>query len=339
MLAQTFRYADGVLPNIAAIAYAIGAYTGGIALLVFAPLPGQVIGTLLVAHALIMSSYLFHEFAHHSIFKSAAANTRWGVLMTWINGSCYASFADLRRKHVRHHVDRADVITFDFKGFLRRSPGWFRNLVLALEWAYVPAVELIMHAYVMALPFIAEEKKHRRARVIAIITIRAAAFALLGWVSPIGLLGYAIAYMIMLHVLRFADAYQHTYDAFAILQGGDIPADKVRDHTYEQRNTYSNLVSVTHPLLNLLLLNFSYHNAHHERPIEPWYRLPRLHAELFPGDYVQVLPMTTLLAAHHRYRVKRVLSEDYGDVPERPSGHLDPSGFYGAVGVSFLTAV
>ena len=339
MLAQTFRYADGVLPNIAAIAYAIGAYTGGIALLVFVPLPGQVIGTLLVAHALIMSSYLFHEFAHHSIFKSAAANTRWGVLMTWINGSCYASFADLRRKHVRHHVDRADVITFDFKGFLRRSPGWFRNLVLALEWAYVPAVELIMHAYVMALPFIAEEKKHRRARVIAIITIRAAAFALLGWVSPIGLLGYAIAYMIMLHVLRFADAYQHTYDAFAILQGGDIPADKVRDHTYEQRNTYSNLVSVTHPLLNLLLLNFSYHNAHHERPIEPWYRLPRLHAELFPGDYVQVLPMTTLLAAHHRYRVKRVLSEDYGDVPERPSGHLDPSGFYGAVGVSFLTAV
>lgn len=339
MLAQIFRYADSVLPNIAAIAYAIGAYIGGIALLVFAPLPGQVIGTLLVAHALIMSSYLFHEFAHHAIFKSAAANTRWGVLMTWINGSCYAGFADLRRKHVRHHVDRADVITFDFKGFLRRSPGWFRNLVLALEWAYVPAVELIMHAYVMALPFIAEEKKHRRARVIAIITIRAAAFTLLGWVSLIGLLGYAIAYMIMLHVLRFADAYQHTYDAFAILQGGDIPADKVRDHTYEQRNTYSNLISVAHPLLNLLLLNFSYHNAHHERPIEPWYRLPRLHAELFPGDYAQVLPMTTLLAAHHRYRVKRVLSGDYGNVTETPSGQLDPSGFYGAVGVSFLTAV
>lgn len=339
MLAQIFRYADSVLPNIAAIAYAIGTYIGGIALLVFAPLPGQVIGALLVAHALIMSSYLFHEFAHHAIFKSAAANTRWGVLMTWINGSCYAGFADLRRKHVRHHVDRADVITFDFKGFLRRSPGWFRNLVLALEWAYVPAVELIMHAYVMALPFIAEEKKHRRARVIAIITIRAAAFTLLGWVSPIGLLGYAIAYMIMLHVLRFVDAYQHTYDAFAILQGGDIPADKVRDHTYEQRNTYSNLISVAHPLLNLLLLNFSYHNAHHERPIEPWYRLPRLHAELFPGDYVQVLPMTTLLAAHHRYRVKRVLSGDYGNVTETPSGQLDPSGFYGAVGVSFLTAV
>jgi fatty acid desaturase len=339
MLSEVFRRADGVLPNTAVISYTLAAYAGGIALLLLSPWIGQVFGTLLVAHALILSSYLFHEFAHYSIFKSAAANTRWGELMTWINGSCYASFADLRRKHVRHHVDRADVITFDFKAFLRRSPGWFRRGVLALEWAYVPAVELIMHAYVIALPFIAEEKKDRRVRVAGILLLRTTAFAALGWASPGSLLGYAIAYLIMLHVLRFADAYQHTYDAFAILEGGEIPDDKQRDRVYEQRNTYSNLVSVAHPLLNLLLLNFSYHNAHHERPIEPWYHLPKLHAELFPADYAQVLPMRTLLAAYHRYRVKRVLSEDYGEVPETPKGSLDPSGFYGAVGVSFLTAV
>ena len=45
-------------------------------------------------------------------------------------------------------------------------------------------------------------------------------------------------------------------------------------------------------VLNLLLLNFSYHNAHHERPIEPWYRLPALHARLYPGEHHQTLPMT-----------------------------------------------
>ncbi|BCB25307.1 hypothetical protein SKTS_01930 [Sulfurimicrobium lacus] len=339
MLVRLFRHADGVLPNSAAIAYTLAGYLGGIALLGFAALPGKIVGTLLLAHALILAGYLFHEFAHHAIFQSAAANTRWGTLMTWINGSCYARFADLRRKHVRHHVDRADVISFDFKHFLWRSPVWFRNLVLALEWAYIPAVELIMHAYVMALPFIASEKRPQRARVSAVIALRVTGFALLGWASPIGLLGYALAYMIMLQVLRFADAYQHTYDAFALLEGGDIPADKVRDHAYEQRNTYSNLVSEGHPLLNLLLLNFSYHNAHHERPIEPWYRLPRLHRELFPAAFVQVLPMRKLLAAYHRYRVRRILSDDYGEVPETPFGRLDASGFYGAVGVSFLTAV
>jgi len=146
--------------------------------------------------------------------------------MTWINGACYATFNDLRRKHVRHHVDRADVITFDFKAFLLKSPAWLRRLVLALEWAYIPAVELIMHGYVVILPFIVAEKKQNRARVLAIITLRVATFAALGWVSPAGLIGYAIAYLIMLHVLRFADAYQHTYDAFAILQSGNIPRTK-----------------------------------------------------------------------------------------------------------------
>lgn len=339
MLLPKFRYADGVLPNATALSYTLFAYVGGVFLLAMSAWPGQIIGTLLVAHALILSSYFFHEFAHNSIFKAAEDNARWGTLMTWINGSCYATFSDLRRKHVRHHVDKADVITFDFKAFLLKSPAWLRRLVLALEWAYIPAVELIMHGYVMILPFIAAEKKQYRARVATITTLRIAAFAALGWFSPAGLLGYAIAYLIMLHVLRFADAYQHTYDAFAILQGGNVPDDKVRDRTYEQRNTYSNLISVAHPALNLLLLNFSYHNAHHERPIEPWYRLPQLHAKLFAAEYQQVLPMSTLLAAHHRYRVKRILSENYGDVPEVSAGHLDPSAFYGAVGVSFLTAV
>lgn len=339
MLSQEFRYADGVLPNVLALSYTLSAYLGGILLLVLAPLAGQIIGTLLVAHALILASYFFHEFAHYSIFKSAEVNSRWGTLMTWINGSCYASFNDLRRKHVRHHVDRADVITFDFKAFILKSPAWFRRLVLALEWAYIPAVELIMHGYVMILPFISAEKKQNRARIVAILALRIAAFAVLGWIAPGALLGYAVAYLIMLHVLRFADAYQHTYDAFAILQGGNIPDDKLRDSVYEQRNTYSNVISVAHPALNLLILNFSYHNAHHERPIEPWHRLPQLHEKLFAAAYPQVLPMSTLIAAHHRYRVKRILSDDYGDVPALPSGQLDPSAFYGAVGVSFLTAV
>lgn len=339
MPSKKFRYDDGVWPNVLALSYTLAAYLGGILLLVLTPWFGQLIGTLLVAHALVLSSYFFHEFAHNSIFKSADDNRRWGTFMTWINGSCYAPFIDLRRKHVRHHADRADVITFDFKTFLLESPAWFRRLVLALEWAYIPAVELIMHGYVMLLPFVSVEKKQNRGRVLGIFTVRMFAFAALGWVSPVALLGYAVAYLIMLHVLRFADAYQHTYDAFAILQGGSIPDDKVRDRAYEQRNTYTNVVSLAHPVWNLLLLNFSYHNAHHERPIEPWYRLPALHKELFSDSYQQVLPMSTLLAAHHRYRVKRILSDDYGIVSETPAEQLDTSGFYGAVGVSFLTAV
>lgn len=337
-----FRTEDGLRPFVLVTLYMALAWGGGIALLAFAPLWAKAIGVLLTAHGMVVSAYMLHEFAHHSIFRSPAANTRWGVLMTWITGSCYARFEDIRHKHVRHHADRADVITFDFKGFLLRQPAWVRKLVLALEWAYIPVVEFIMHAYVMVLPFISAEKRHQRGRTLMVLGLRGAAFAALGWASPVGLAGYALAYLLMIHVLRFADAYQHTYDAFAVLQGDQkIPDDKLRDRAYEQRNTYSNVVSLDHPLLNLLLLNFSFHNAHHQRPVEPWYRLPQLHAKLYgAGDaYKQVLPMSALLAMHHRYRVRRILADDYGDVVDTADGRLDPRGFYGAVGVSFLTAI
>ena len=125
--------------------------------------------------------------------------------------------------------------------------------------------------------------------------------------------------------------------AFAVLEeDGKIPADKLRDRAYEQLNTFSNVVSLRWPSLNLLLLNFAYHNAHHEKPVAPWYRLPKLHEELYGDAYRQVVPMSELLSSFHRHRVRRVLSDDYGEFVDGPKR---AENFYGAVGVSFLTAV
>lgn len=333
---KVFRTPHGALPNILALGYTLAGYVAGVGMLTAPSWLVNAAGVLLTGHTLIYAAYFIHEFAHQAIFRSAEANNRWGVLMTWITGSCYASFSALRRKHMRHHLDRADVVTLDYKALLARAPRWVPKLVLALEWAYVPAVEFIMHGYVMVLPFLKQERAAERPRLIAVTLVRLAAFALLAWVSLKALVLYLVAYMIMLHALRFADAYQHTYDAFAVLEGGSIPDDKVRDREYEQINTYSNLVSVAHPWLNLLLLNFSYHNAHHERPIVPWHDLPKLHSELFPEEYNQVIPMSELLKGYHRDRLKRITSDDYGEVGTGP-GKADR--FLGAVGVSFLTAV
>lgn len=333
---KIFRYPGGALPNTVALSYTLLGYVCGIHLLTVDAWLANLAGVLLTGHTLVYAAYYIHEFAHQAIFRSAEANTRWGILMTWITGSCYATFDALRRKHMRHHIDRADVVTLDYKSLLERSPRWVYRLVLALEWLYVPAVEFIMHGYVMALPFLKEERKADRGRLLAILAVRTAAFAALAFVSVKAVLLYAVAYMIMIHALRFADAYQHTYDAVAVLEGGEIPNDKVRDREYEQANTYSNLVSVAHPWLNLLLLNFSYHNAHHERPIVPWHQLPELHAQLYPGDYRQVIPMIDLLRGYHRDRISRITSGDYGEVGNGP-GKADS--FLGAVGVSFLTAV
>ena len=132
--------------------------------------------------------------------------------MSWINGSCYASFADMRRKHMRHHVERADVLTFDAQAFLRAHPA-VRRVVLALEWAYIPAVEFVMRGYVIAMPFLGEKKKAARGRVIGVALVRIAALALLGWWSLKALALYFVAFLIFITVLRFADCFQHTYDA------------------------------------------------------------------------------------------------------------------------------
>ena len=340
MSSQVFRYADGVLANSLAMAYTLGGYALGFSLLFANSWLLNALGTLLLGHAMIVAAYLIHEFAHGTIFAKPSANQRAGEVCSWLCGSCYADFQDLRRKHMRHHVDRADVITFDTKAFLNGGPAWLRRLVLALEWAYIPAVELVMHFYVIALPFITSNPKHRqrRGKVLRVLLIRGLLFALIASVSLKALLLYGVAWMLMLTVLRFADAYQHTYDAFAVLEdGGKIPEDKLRDRVYEQHNTYSNVVSARWPSLNLLLLNFSYHNAHHEKPVAPWYRLPALHRELYGSDYVQVIPMHLLLKSFHQHRLRRVVDDHYGAVAE--TGERRADDFYGAVGVSFLTAV
>ncbi|MEZ5664987.1 MAG: fatty acid desaturase [Burkholderiaceae bacterium] len=332
-----FRHADGVLPNSLALSVTVLGWPTGIWMLGQPAWWLNAAGVLLVTLTLTWSAYFIHEFAHQAIFRTATANERWGKLMSWINGSCYASFDALRRKHMRHHVERADVITFDHQGFLR-SHGLVRRTVLALEWLYVPAVEFVMRGFVMALPFIDARKKALRARVLGIAVLRLGAWALLAWWSPKALALYALAYLLFVHLLRFADCFQHTYDAYPIMDDRPIPDDKVRDRAYEQANTYSDVVGLDAKWLNLVWLNFGFHNAHHERPVAPWYQLPALHRQLYADRSPQVVTVGELLRAYHRHRVTRVLSKDYGQVLDPGTPHR-ADGFIGAVGVSFLTAV
>ena len=266
-----------------------------------------------------------------------------GTLMMWINGSCYAGFDEVRNKHMHHHVDRADVVSFDLRAFYAHLPAPFKAIITFLEWAYIPAAEVIMHAVVIVMPFTAPSHAHKRQHVLLILLLRATLFALMAYCSLKALLLYMLAYGIMLTMLRFADAYQHTYDAFVVQDSGKkgdiLPADgKLRDAAYEFNNTYSNLTSVRYPWLNLLFLNFPYHNAHHEKPITPWCQLPDLHEILYgnPSNSQPVVPMLQLLKSYHKHRLTRLISDDYG-VLEYKYGGAD--GFIGAIGVSFLTAV
>jgi fatty acid desaturase len=322
-------------PNLLAISYTFLGWACGVWLLTL-PEPGlNAAGVLLTAHTLVYSAYLVHECVHHTVFTGISANDRLGVLLSWLNGACLANYQRLKKKHLRHHADRLDVVTFDYRAALAVSPPWVLRGVLLLEWAYMPAVEIMVRGMIVASPFYYDTVRER-VRVVALLAIRILVFALLALVSLKALLLYALSYLLFLSVLRFMDAFQHTYEVFASRSLAPAPPDPRRNRRYEYENTYSNLVSERWGWLNLLVLNFPYHNAHHERAGESWYRLPELHRSLFAERDPQVITCRELLSSYHRHRVARVLSDGYGSVAAQGTR---ASSFIGAVGVSFLTAV
>ncbi|NJO66904.1 MAG: fatty acid desaturase [Leptolyngbyaceae cyanobacterium RM1_405_57] len=204
-----------------------------------------------------------------------------------------------------------------------------RQTIVTLEWLYVPVISFWLQWRSILNTFQDPERQDERLRVAALLVIRGSLFTLLAIVSPKALLLYFLSYIGMIIVLRWMDAFQHTYEVLP--PGTPLPE---RDRAHEQANTFSTLLSQRYPWLNLLLLNFGYHNAHHELMKCPWHSLPELDAELFSGEEVHYVPLTQLLGNYHRFRVTRIFSGQGRAVDHQ--GSPTPDTFYGAVGVSFL---
>lgn len=334
VLSNLFRHGDAFWPTFSVVSYVLTLYIGGFFLLLLSSLALNFLGVILLAHAMVIAAYLIHEAAHLSIFKSKQHNRWFAELLLWITGSSYSNFDDISRKHNRHHSDRADIVSFDFRPILQRHP-IFVKILQTLEWLYIPALEVLMHLLVIILPFVKTDRKHRRLRVITVLVLRVILFtALVSWSVDILWL-YPIAYLIFLTVMRFMDVHQHTYEVFETLDSPRGPEARLRDKSFEEHNTYSNLLSIKYPWLNLLVLNFSYHNVHHTQQLQPWYRLPKLHQQLYGDDQTQVLTFRHLIKSFHRYRVPRILNGDPINLPVKES---EGEHFIGVDGVSFLTA-
>lgn len=326
---QNFLRRDQFGWHAIAFTYTLGGYGGGIALLLLANGGLNAIGVLLLTHSLMLSAYLAHELMHGTIFNNLVWNTRVGTLMLWLNGSCYARFQDLAKWHMAHHVNRVDFCRFDLIAYLNELPPPLRSLLLALEWLYIPALALLSRWRSLSAPFREAERQGERGRVAVILATRIGLFAALGLVSFKALLLYWLAYIGMITGLRFVDSFQHTYEVFPI--GTALPD---RDRAHEQANTFSNLVSQRYRWLNLLLLNFGYHNAHHELMKCPWHRLPELDRQLFTGTEAHYVTLSKLLANYHRFRVQRIFAGQGVAIDEQGKQSLEE--FYGGIEVSFL---
>lgn len=324
-----YLHRDQPLHNTIAILYTLATYLGGIALILQTSLWLNTIGVIALTHGLVLSAYLAHEFMHGTIFAAMKWNAAFGTLMLWLNGACYSRFQDLAKMHIAHHVDRVDFCRFHLGQFLNALPGFVRNSLLVLEWLYFPALAFVTRFRSITAPFWIEDRKAERWRVITIAAVRGSLFVLLGMVSMKALLLYFVAYISMIQILRFVDCFQHTYEVFAI--GSALPK---RDRAHEQANTFSNLISLKHRWLNMLLLNFGYHNAHHELMKCPWHTLPDLDRACFAGTEAHYVTLPQLVWNYHRFRVSRIFSGQGSAIDA--AGNLNLENFYGGIEVSFL---
>lgn len=323
----------------AAVAYAVFGYGLGIAGL-FSPSPAMnFAATLLLAHAMTIAAYLIHECGHNVIFHRHRDNATLGRMMSWLCGAAYGTYEDMRYKHFRHHVDNDDVVWFDYEDFFERHP-LTTKIIRLLEWFYIPAHDLLMHSVMIFASFVIPKRRDQRLRNVSVILIRGGVFLTVAILVPKVALLYAIAYLIMMHILRFMDSVQHDYPYHTTLFETSRAPHK-GDAEWEQEHTFSNTLSLRFARLNLLTLNFGYHNAHHANMNLPFYRLPALHAELSGNDANFVIPFGAQLKLYHRNRVSRIYNPQPGDYPQGKAylrTAQSGSGLIGGNAASFLTS-
>ncbi|MEO0012840.1 MAG: hypothetical protein RLZZ535_1229 [Cyanobacteriota bacterium] len=317
------------LKNALAIAYGCLGYATAIIFLILPYVWLNVLGVMLLTHSLLYSAYLSHEFMHGNIFKSRRWNTLFGNVMLWLNGGYYNRFQDLTLQHLAHHRDRADIFTFDPVTALQKQSPLIRKSILVLEWCYFPVIGFWSRWHSILSPWWNRERCHRQVSTALIISIRGCLFIGLGIVSPKALGLYFLSYLGMMTIMRWADAFQHTYEGFPL--GTSLPK---RDRAHEEANTFSTLLSRRYPWLNLLLLNFGYHCAHHAVMKCPWHSIQELDQQLYQDQEIRYISLGQQLKNYHQFRVTRFIKGQGEAIDEQ--GNPTPEKFYGAHDVSFL---
>ncbi len=337
-----FHEPQAVAYHGGALLYALGAYVFGWLGLFAQHWWINVPATVLLAHGMVIAAYMIHECGHNTVFRSNRANAVLGECLGWLCGSSYTTFEDIRYKHFRHHMDNDDSVWFMHEAFLRRHP-WLARIVQACEWLYIPAHDVMMHIILVFNSFIVPGRSRQRPRNLLVIAVRGGLFLLLLMFFPRAALLYVVAYLLMIHVLRFMDSLQHDYGGNPILLEENA-ASRFGGRATEQLHTFSNPLSFEREWVNWLTLNFGWHNAHHARPTVPWYRLPAYHKANFGSSTDRIARFGTQCRIYHKYRLYRVLHEG-GDIDGRDSPMQDDyvramraAEIYGGNAVSFLTS-
>jgi fatty acid desaturase len=341
--------------TIYAFGYALFADFLGM-LLMIQPSGGRdrtLVAMALAIHGRVVAAYLVHEATHDTIFVETWANRCMGIACTWLAGCPYCNFDHIRKMHIAHHKDRTDLVEFDYRSFVQNGHPLVKAFCCFCEYCFIPIVETSMNLRQALGPILIGIFLPRYNRFFSRERIWSAslgssfqvAFYLFLWHHN-ALFIHLICGAVVLQVLAFGDAFHHTYEA--VFPQDYVPGPGNRTAQFEEDNTYSNLISTSYPRMNLLNLNFGYHNAHHKRPMVPWYQLPSYHEKLYKSGQKtvkdwdalsacpQVLPVNEVYRSWYRHRIRRITEDHYGRV--HPAGTPDRArDFVGTLGASFLT--
>ncbi|MCX4162780.1 MULTISPECIES: fatty acid desaturase [Paraburkholderia] len=319
-------------PNRLVIGVIFASHIGSLVGLIFTPTPLMIGSSIpLLSLSMLWSWYLAHDCAHLAVFRHRRLNVGLGELLSLINGVAYTSFSAYRVEHLRHHADRTDLLGTDLATLLAAWPPSVVRLLIRLETFYVPVL-----FYVIKLRTIKKAimggSAGERVRATLCVVIYGALFHTLLVASIASLAALFAASFIRIHVVRFVDAFQHSYDQI------DPDASNISLHSraYELRNTFSLPVARKWTVANIFILNFGFHCAHHMTPSCPWYALPNLHVLLQQYEHGVSIdsresdtPFVALLRAYHRGRIVRILSRSEGH-PYDDQGRFDIERFVGA---------
>jgi fatty acid desaturase len=310
--------------------YTIGGFFISLYLILVDQVWANLLGMTLMIHTSIWATLLTHEFMHDTIFKKPKINYIFGVLMTIISGGCYFSYKLLKHQHIEHHRNKVGYDRFSVTTWLLSLPAVLKVAFVTLEFCYVPVLSFVSRWRNLLLPMINPQYKNLRLRIIVVFILQSTFFTTIYLIHSWSILYALLAHIVMLNVLRVYDCYHHT---FAIIPlGSSIPK---LEKDYEQKNTYSSLISRKHYWLNWIFLNYGYHNAHHYKPHAHWYELPRIDADLYQESEIHCILFPDLVLWYHRNRIKRIYN-GLG-APNVQEGKLKIDKFWGVImNISFI---
>jgi len=276
------------------------------------------LSTVLLTVSLLWAWYLAHDCAHLSVSKNKVANDFLGEALSLINGLSYSEFRAYRNDHVRHHSEKIDLLGIDLKEYLRRIGKGARRTLVFLESIYVP-VFFVVIKYVSIREIIRYDDLDKKLRALISVAASWTFYFVLVLISKFALIPFFCAICIRINVVRFVDAFQHSYNQ--IDPSSKEPTSRNRE--YEFANTFSVPVAKKFRWLNLIILNFGFHGAHHVAPTCPWYLLPKLNQVLLDSHPLSHVSSSSwrewnvsaiaLIRTYHKFRVKRIFTKHEGN--------------------------